>query len=184
MVLVQQVDKMKKLTSEELEAFVTALIKECQENQLSCRRQIAYILATVEWETAKTFQPVVESYWEKNPANYNKITHPEYYPYYGRGYVQLTWKQNYKKFSDIVGKDLVKNPDLVLNPEIALKILVYGFKHGSFSGAKLENYITKNSCDYKHARKCINGNDKACDIASLAEKWEQILLYKRPDISL
>lgn len=31
----------------------------------------------------------------------------------GRGYIQLTGKDNYKQFGDFVGEDLVANPDLV-----------------------------------------------------------------------
>lgn len=34
--------------------------------------------------------------------------------YRGRGIVQLTGKENYKKFSDYIGVDCVKNPDLIL----------------------------------------------------------------------
>lgn len=33
--------------------------------------------------------------------------------YRGRGFIQLTGKSNYKKFSDFIGEDCVKNPDLV-----------------------------------------------------------------------
>jgi putative chitinase len=31
----------------------------------------------------------------------------------GRGYIQLTGKNNYKRFSDFIGEDVVANPDLV-----------------------------------------------------------------------
>lgn len=37
----------------------------------------------------------------------------EGYTYRGRGYIQLTGKNNYKKFGDSVGIDVVSNPDLV-----------------------------------------------------------------------
>lgn len=37
----------------------------------------------------------------------------EGWKYRGRGYIQLTGKSNYKKFSDFIGEDCVKNPDLV-----------------------------------------------------------------------
>jgi putative chitinase len=38
----------------------------------------------------------------------------------GRGLIQLTGKENYQKFSDENGIDCVKNPDLLLQPEMAL----------------------------------------------------------------
>lgn len=35
------------------------------------------------------------------------------YKFRGRGYIQLTGKSNYKKFSEFIGEDVVSNPDLV-----------------------------------------------------------------------
>ena len=35
------------------------------------------------------------------------------YKFRGRGYIQLTGKENYKAFSDFIGEDCVANPDLV-----------------------------------------------------------------------
>jgi putative chitinase len=35
------------------------------------------------------------------------------FKYRGRGYIQLTGKENYKAFSDFIGEDCVANPDLV-----------------------------------------------------------------------
>lgn len=35
------------------------------------------------------------------------------YRYRGRGYLQITGKNNYKEFSDFVGEDCVANPDLI-----------------------------------------------------------------------
>jgi putative chitinase len=40
--------------------------------------------------------------------------------YRGRGLIQLTGKENYQKFSLENGIDCVKNPDLLLQPEMAL----------------------------------------------------------------
>ena len=37
----------------------------------------------------------------------------EGYKFRGRGYIQLTGKDNYKTFSDFIGEDCVANPDLV-----------------------------------------------------------------------
>lgn len=35
------------------------------------------------------------------------------YKYHGRGFIQLTGKDNYKAFGDSIGEDIVNNPDLV-----------------------------------------------------------------------
>ena len=44
--------------------------------------------------------------------------------YVGRGYNQLTGKGNYEKYGTIVGKDLVGNPDIMLDDDIAAEVAV------------------------------------------------------------
>jgi putative chitinase len=41
--------------------------------------------------------------------------------YRGRGALQLTGKESYKKFGDIMGLDLVGNPDLLLDRKTAIR---------------------------------------------------------------
>jgi predicted chitinase len=147
---------------------IEAIKQECKAQGIGLNTQISYVLATTEWETAQTFKPVREAFWKSEEWRRNNF---RYYPYYGRGYVQLTWKGNYQKFSTILGLDLVGNPDLALNPNIALFILVYGFKTGIFTGRKMTDYITAQSTDFNNARRIINGMDKFREIAALAEKY-------------
>ena len=52
------------------------------------------------------------------------------YKYRGRGFNQLTGKGNYRKYGNIIGKDLVGNPDLVNDPETAAQIAVAFFTKG------------------------------------------------------
>lgn len=49
------------------------------------------------------------------------------YRYRGRGYVQLTGKANYKKYSSVAGIDLVSNPDAMLDPNISSVVTVAYF---------------------------------------------------------
>ena len=44
--------------------------------------------------------------------------------YRGRGFNQLTGIANYKKYGNIIGKDLVGNPDLVNDPNVAAEIAI------------------------------------------------------------
>jgi putative chitinase len=44
--------------------------------------------------------------------------------YVGRGFNQLTGKGNYKKYGDIVGIDLVNNPEVLLQDDIAAEVAV------------------------------------------------------------
>jgi|GEM_PF-5641161 len=150
------------------EGTMAAIRAECDKQGLKLPEQMAYVLATVEWETNGTFQPVREAYWHDEAWRRANL---RYYPYYGRGYVQLTWEANYRKYAKIMGIDLVGNPDLALQPEVALFILVHGFKTGTFTGKKLTDYINEAGCDFIQARRCINALNKAEEIAALAENY-------------
>jgi predicted chitinase len=147
---------------------IEAIKQECKAQGMGLNTQIAYVLATTEWETAQTFKPVREAFWKSEEWRQNNL---RYYPYYGRGYVQLTWKGNYQRFSSILGLDLSGNPDMAMNPNIALFVLVYGFKTGTFTGRKMSDYITIHSTDFNNARRIINGMDRFSEIAALAERY-------------
>ncbi len=44
--------------------------------------------------------------------------------YIGRGYIQITGRGNYKVYSDLTGRDLISNPELLNQPEIAAEVSV------------------------------------------------------------
>ena len=123
------------------------------------KRKLAYILATA-WHESK-FLPVRELRAKWGTALYELQNRYWNTGYYGRGYVQLTWEENYRKFSQILGVDLVKNPDLALNPKYAADILVIGMMKGLFTGRKLSDYINKQGYDYVNARRVVNALDRA-----------------------
>jgi hypothetical protein len=153
-------------------------------------RWAAYMFATIEWEAGHTFLPV-----EEDPASWGKHTGPTGYAreitvkdeaghdhknrYYGRGYVQLTWQDNYEKLGDRlgVGHDLEIDPEKVLEQNTAYKIASVGMREGLFrSSHKLSKYITGSACDYYSARNIINGNyDSASDIEKYAIGFECLL---------
>ena len=147
---------------------ISLILKECEINELNMPEQKAYVLATAEWETAHTMKPVKEAFWLSEDWRRRNL---RYYPFYGRGYVQLTWETNYKKYSDIMNEDFVKNPDKVMEPEISAFILCHGFKNGSFTGHTLEQWVNLEKMDFMNARRCINGTDKAIEIADLAGEY-------------
>lgn len=51
--------------------------------------------------------------------------------YRGRGYNQLTWKNNYKIFGDLIGVNLLDYPELANKPENASKIIIEFLKLGA-----------------------------------------------------
>lgn len=148
----------------------------------------AYLMATTFHETARTMQPIVEyggrKYFDKYDTG--KLAKalgntPEAdgdgYMYRGRGYVQLTGRANYAKAGKALGLDLLRNPDLALQPTVAAQILVKGCGDGWFTGKKLADYLPG---DYLNARRVVNGVDDAAQIAGYARQFEAALLSLSP----
>lgn len=90
--------------------------------------------------------------------------------YMGRGYVQITGRRNYERASNLTGKDLVSNPDLALDAEIAALIMVDGMRRGWFTGKRLADFDS-----YPNMRRVVNGVDRADLIAGYAGKFEAAL---------
>jgi len=158
------------MTQQEIKQETIRIIhEECVIQGVVDEAQIAYVLATVEWETAHTWLPVKEAFWTSEKW---RKKHLRYYPYFGRGFCQITWKENYEKFGKLLGVDLVEHPDLALYPKYAAYILVYGMKHGTFTGKKLGDYMSsEGNFNFVDARHIINGSDKAHTMASIAKEF-------------
>lgn len=103
--------------------------------------------------------------------------------YYGRGYVQLTWWDNYVRAGVELGlgDELLIHPDKVKEPATAYKVMAYGMRTGKIfaNGHKLADYFTKNGSNYVGARAMVNGADHNADIAAIAEKIEAALLASK-----
>jgi len=136
-------------------------------------RSIAYILATIYHETAHTFLPI-EEYGKGKGLPYGK-PRPNGKVFYGRGYVQITWEENYVKFARLLKVDLLNKPELALVHNIAKQIAYIGMTKGMFTGKKLSDYFNGEKTDYVGARKIINGTDKAQLIAGYALKFHDLL---------
>jgi len=145
-------------------------------------RWLAYMLGTIYHETGQTMLPIEEWGKGKGRPYGSKIKHsgmaytkPNKL-YYGRGYVQLTWYENYELMSRLVGEDLLNTPELALQLNVAVKILFEGMTKGSssfgdFTGKCLEMYFNKTTEDWIGARKIINGKDKAQTIANYSQSF-------------
>ena len=142
---------------------------------------IAYGLATAYWETAKTMQPIRE-YGRGRGRRYGVPGPHGGQIAYGRGYVQLTWPENYQK-ADValrLGGRLVANYDLALDPEIAAKIMVRGMREGWFTQRDLDDDLPRQGIaalrQFILSRDIINGTDHAREIAQVAIMFQAALL--------
>lgn len=147
-------------------------------------RHLAYILATAYHETGKTMQPVKETTSPRNPnpsdtkvkeiltkawkAGKLPWVKSNYWSsgWFGRGFVQLTHKDNYAKAGQKLGIDLVSDPSKAMIPEVSALILIRGMQGGWFTGRKLSD-----AGDFLEARRIVNGTDKAGQIATYANSF-------------
>ena len=146
---------------------MNAVLDEWEKRSLTDLRWLAYMLATDKHETNATMQAVREAYWLSEEW---RKTHLRYWPYYGRGLVQLTWRDNYDKMGRFLKLDLIGDPDQALDLPIAVAIMFEGMMNaetgvGDFTGASLEQYFNGSKNDPVGARAIINGSDKAHLIA-------------------
>lgn len=135
----------------------------------------AYMLATAYHEVAGTMQPIREigrgqgkAYGEKlniKRERYYNLSHL----YYGRGYVQLTWIDNYAKLKKVTGIDFINDPDLALVPENAARIMIEGMLAGMFTGLDLSECVRYGSyAEFVFCRRIINGTDRDTKVAGYA----------------
>src|SRR5215216_318936 len=114
-------------------------------------RQLAYAFATVQRETnvagfvggryvALTYNPITElgSYAYIMGHYQGRLdlgnTQPgDGWKFRGRGYVQITGRNNYTRFARLLGVDLAGDPDLALQPAVAWSILSLGMHQGLFT---------------------------------------------------
>lgn len=124
---------------------------------------LSYALATVEHETAGTFEPIEEI---KGRKSARRLGYEGGTDYFGRGFIQLTHLRNYKKIGERIGlgNQLVQNPDLASKTEVASKILAAFFKDNNVASlASSGNFVA--------ARDPINPDYWAYFIARLAMKY-------------
>jgi len=143
----------------------------------------AYMLATVKHECANTWQPIEEIGKGAGRAYGKPVTVVDeagrqvQNVYYGRGFVQLTWRENYLAIGKAIseGRKLEIHPEEALVPGLAYAVMSHGMRHGTFTGKPLAKYIKPEGADYIGARRIINGNDRAELIASYAGRFETML---------
>ena len=175
-----------KLTQKQVDS-IECIFNEIEASNITDIRWVAYMFATVYHETAATMLPIEEYGKGKNRPYGKRFKHSGVaYPntfgiLYGRGYVQLTWFENYELMGRLLGVNLLKNPELALEPKIAAKIMVEGMTKGAssigdFTGKCLEQFFTLTLENPKGARTIINGTDRAKEIAEIYYIFKTFLI--------
>lgn len=152
---------------------IDAILEETEAQGITDLRQVAYIFATAYHECHNPHHPELRLTPMKEYGGETYLQSKSYYPYYGRGFSGLTWASNYKKEGERLGINLLENPDMILDINLAANSHVYCMKHGRYTGRKLSDYILGSMCNFIGARKVVNGIDKAELIAGYAKSFVQ-----------
>lgn len=145
------------------------------------KRKLAYILATAKHETGdfrymrEIWGPTRAQLGYEGRDDLGNHTAGDGKKFLGRGFVQLTGRRNYADWSKRLGIDLLKEPTLVEDRQIAARILVQGMMLGTFTGRQLAIYINED-VDFKNARRVVNGVDKASLIAGYATTFLEAIV--------
>jgi predicted chitinase len=113
------------------------------------------IIGTIATETASSFLPVEEGFYLGDTADaYRRSL--KYWPYYGRGFVQLTHEANYtrytKKLEDLWGvgsPNMHENPDALLDKDVSAAVISMWFRDERAlpTPSWPQGYSLQNACD-------------------------------------
>ena len=144
---------------------------------------LAYALATTFHETGQAMTPL-EEVGKGSGKPYGKPVGVHQECYYGRGHVQLTWEDNYKKGQQNLWKrygidiPMHQYPHRMLEDETSALILFDGMIYGWFTGVGLPKYFDAAAGleDAYNARKIVNALDKASTIQGYYQKFKAALV--------
>ena len=129
-------------------------------------KHLAYPLATTAHETGFTMAPI-EEYGKGQGMAYG-VSDPETgQTYYGRGYVQLTWRDNYARADEELNfsgsTSLEWHAERALDHYVAAEVMFQGMEEGWFRSddegrQTLDRYFSDTADNSYEAREIINGD--------------------------
>lgn len=120
-------------------------------------------IATITEETAYHFAPIKEFGSEAY------LRSKKYYPFVGRGFGQLTWEDAYRQYGNLLGVDLVADPDKALDPNLSASIFAAQWRDKKCN-------VLADAGDWRHVRIRWNGGTNGMDdyLHHVAELQEAI----------
>ncbi len=144
--------------------------------------RIAHFLGQLAHESANFTANVENISYDKAQAKYqngkylgNKLP-GDGYKFRGRGLIQLTGRNNYQKYKDYSGIDVIKNPDLAAQLSISIDIAAWYWTKGS-SWGNLNKFADKDNINGVTVG--INGGKNGID-----DRIAKTNYYKAQNITL
>jgi putative chitinase len=136
------------------EAYKSSIIRSMDSMGMRDPKERAAFMAQLSHESAgfnKLEEVGDQKLWNKYQKNkqLGNIKPGDGEKYKGRGFIQLTGRWNYEHYGKKLGLDLVNNPELAADPEVALKIAHLYWKDKNISQAARKG-------DFKAVTKKIN----------------------------
>lgn len=129
-------------------------------------KHLAYPLATTAHETGFTMAPI-EEYGKGQGMAYGNPDPETGQTYYGRGYVQLTWRDNYARADEELNfsgsTSLEWHAERALDHYVAAEVMFQGMEEGWFRSddegrQTLDRYFSDTADNSYEAREIINGD--------------------------
>lgn len=154
----------------------------------------AYALGTAFLETGGTMQPIKEwggpKYFHRmydihgarpsKAVELGNTTPGDGAKFCGRGYPQVTGRKNYALAEKLFGVPFCSEPDRMLEPMNAGRVMARFMQDGLFTGKKLADYLPREGRasrgGFRFARQIINGMDRADDVAGFALEFQDALV--------
>lgn len=159
--------------SENREHSAEAIVRVAKAQGLT-RPQIAYVLATAEHESDRfaTLEEYASGAAYEGRGDLGNTRPGDGRRFKGRGFVQLTGRNNYTAYAKRSGVKILDLPVIPMNwPSLSTWILVDGMTRGAYTGKRLDQFVNDERQDFRNARRVVNGIDQAERIANLAEAW-------------
>jgi peptidoglycan L-alanyl-D-glutamate endopeptidase CwlK len=153
-----------------ISANLPLVLTELQEGSVADKPMVLMALGTIRAET-ESFLPISEgvSRFNSSPnghpydlydnrADLGNRGAPDGANYCGRGFVQLTGRTNYLRYGSELGLDLIGNPALANDPQIAAKLLAQFLADRQ---DRIREALAQN--DLATARRLVNGGSNGLD---------------------
>jgi|GEM_PF-2871948 len=141
--------------AENIELYTPMILNALKEHGIYDLHMIAYTFGTINAETP-VFAPIPE--YASGRAYEGREDLGNIHPgdgvrYKGRGFIQLTGRNNYRAYGEKLGIDLEGNPDLALEPQTSARILALFLAN---KADKIRHALIDHN-DLAQARKYVNG---------------------------